>query len=135
MHEGHEVCKKTFCFLYCIGKDRLRAVKENYLANGLATRTHDNKKCLPHNSSSPETINNVVMFLQNQAEENAILLPRRIPSHKCDEVIFLPSSCTKRVSCETRINYEMLHCILQSFQSIWAVYHESCLRSGQYLHR
>ena len=91
MHEGHEVCKKTFCLLYGIGKDRLRAVKENYLGNGLVTRTYGNKKRLPHNASSPETINNVVMFLQNYAEEKAILLPGRIPSHKRDDIKLLPS--------------------------------------------
>ena len=111
MHEGHEVCKKTFCFLYGIGKDRLRAVKENYLGNGLVTRTHGNKKRLPHNASSPDTINNVVMFLQNYAEENAILLPGRIPSHKRDDIKLLPSSRSKRVSCKTRINYKILHCL------------------------
>ena len=111
MHEGHKVCKKTFCFLYSIGKDRLRAVKENYLANGLVTRTHGNKKHLPHNAISPETINNIVMFLQNYAEENAILLPGRIPSHKRDDIKLLPSSCSKRASCKTRINYKMLHCL------------------------
>ena len=102
MHEGHEVCKKTFCFLYGIGKDRLRAVKEHYLANGLETRSHGNKKRLPHNASSPETINNVVTFLQNYAEENAILLPGRIPSHKRDDIKLLPSSRSKRVSCKTK---------------------------------
>ena len=103
MHEGHEVCKKTFCFLYGIGKDRFRAVKEHYLVNGLETRTHGNKKRLPHNASSPETIQNVVTFLQNYAEENAILLPARIPSHKRDDIKLLPSSCSKRVSCKKEI--------------------------------
>ena len=94
--------QKTFCFLYGIGKDWLRAVKEHYLANGLETRTHGNKKRLPHNASSPETINNVVTFLQNYAEENAILLPGRIPSHKRDDIKLLPSSRSKRVSCKTK---------------------------------
>ena len=94
--------QKTSCFLYAIGKDRMRAVKEHYLANGLETRPHGNKKHLPHNASSPETINNVVTFLQNYAEENAILLPGRIPSHKRDNIKLLPSNRSKRVSCKTK---------------------------------
>ena len=102
MHEGHEVCKKTFCFLYGIGKDRLRSVKEHYLANGLETRVHGNTKRLPHNHSSPETINNVVKFLQNYAEENAILLPGRIPGYKRDDIKLLPSSRSKNVSYKTK---------------------------------
>ena len=111
MHEGHEVRKKTFCFLYDIGKDQLRAVKENYLGNGLVTRIHGSKKRLPHIASSPETINNIVMFLQNYAEENATLLPGRIPLHKCEDIKLLPSSRSKRMSCKTRINHKILHCL------------------------
>ena len=102
MHEGHEVCKKTFCFLYGIGKDRLRSVKEHYLANGLETRVHGNTKCLPHNHNSPETISNMVKFLQNYAEENAILLPGRIPGYKRDDIKLLPSSRSKNVSYKTK---------------------------------
>ena len=37
---------------------------------------------------SPETINNVMTFIQNYAEENAILLPDRISSHKWDDKAF-----------------------------------------------
>ena len=102
MHEGHEICKKTFCFLYGIGKDRLRSVKEHYLANGLETRVHGNRKRLPHNSNSPETINNVVKFVQNYAEVNAILLPGRIPGYKRDDIKLLPSSRSKTVSYKTK---------------------------------
>lgn len=98
MHEAHEICKKTFCFLYGIGKDRLQKVKENYLANGLETRLHGNRKRLPHNYASIETINDVVKFVQNYAEENAILLPGRIPNYKRDDIKILPSSRSKAVS-------------------------------------
>lgn len=98
MHEANEVCKKTFCFLYGIGKDRLRLVKEHYLSNGLETRVHGNRKRLPHNYISIEAVNKIVKFLQNYTEENAILLPGRIPGYKRDDIKLLPSSCSKTVS-------------------------------------
>jgi len=104
MHEAHEVCKKTFIFLYGIGKDRLRLVKEHYIANGLETRVHGNRKRMPHNYQSPEAINNVIKFLQNYAEENAILLPGRIPGYKRDDIKLLPSSRSKMVSFKYKVN-------------------------------
>ena len=94
--------QKTFCFLYGIGKDRLRSIKEHYLANGLETRVHGNRKRLSHNSNSPETINNVVKFVQNYTEVNAILLPGRIPGYKRDDIKLLPSSRSKTVSYKTK---------------------------------
>lgn len=103
MHETHEVCKKTFTFLYGIGKDRLRLVKGHYIANGLETRVHGNRKRMPHNYRSPEVINNVVKFLQNYAEENAILLPGRIPGYKRDDMKLLPSSRSKMVSYKIQV--------------------------------
>ena len=104
MHEANEICKKTFVFLYGIGKDRLRSVKEHYLNDGLETRVHGNKKRLPHNYISIEAINNVVRFLQNYAEENAILLPGRIPGYKRDDIKLLPSSCSKAMSYKNKLH-------------------------------
>ena len=97
MHHGHEICKKTFTFLHGIGKDRLRNVRDSYLTNGLETRLHGNTKRLPHNHLAHAVITNVTEFLKNYAEENAILLPGRIPGHKRDDIKLLPSSHSKKV--------------------------------------
>lgn len=97
MHHGHEICKKTFTFLHGIGKDRLRNVKDSYLTNGLETRVHGNTKRLPHNHLTHAVITNVTAFLKNYAEENAILLPGRIPGNKRDDIKLLPSSRSKKV--------------------------------------
>ena len=99
IHHSHEVCKTTFCFLYGVGRKRIMALKESYLANGLETRVHGNRKRLPHNQMTHRAITNVVKFLENYAEENAILLPGRIPSYKRDDIKLLPSSRSKKVSC------------------------------------
>ena len=36
-------------------------------------------------------------FLKSYTEENAILLPGRIPGYKRDDIKLLPSSCSKKV--------------------------------------
>ena len=73
------------------------ALKESYLTNGLETRIHGNKKQLPHNKMTHRAITNVVKFLQNYAEENAILLPGRMPGYRRDDIKLLPSSRSKKV--------------------------------------
>lgn len=75
------------------------ALKDSYLANGLETRVHGNRKRLPHNQMTHRAITNVVKFLENYAEENAILLPGRIPNYKRDDIKLLPSSRSKKVFC------------------------------------
>ena len=89
--------QKTITFLYGIGKDWLRNVRDSYLTNGLETRLHGNTKRLPHNHLAHAVITNVTEFLKNYAEENAILLPGRIPGHKRDDLKLLPSSHSKKV--------------------------------------
>ena len=96
-HHGVDVCKKTFLFLYGIGKDRLQAVKDHYKVEGLQTRQHKNSRRTPHHSMPFAAKRNVLTFLLNYAEENAILLPGRIPAHKRDDIKLLPSSCSKMV--------------------------------------
>ena len=43
---------------------------------------HGNTKRLPHNHLTDAVITNVTKILKNYAEENAILLPGRIPGHR-----------------------------------------------------
>jgi len=95
MHEGNKVCKKTFLFLYGIGKKRLQAVKSHYKTNGLEQREHGNKRNSPHNYSYDQILA-VHKFLINYAEDNAILLPGRVPGHKRDDIKLLPSNCSKK---------------------------------------
>lgn len=69
-------------FLYGIGKKRLQNVKDAYNQNDLQVRLHKSSKCLPHNYLSIDVVFNFKQFLINYAEENAILLPGRVPGHK-----------------------------------------------------
>ncbi len=80
-----------------IGKDKFTAVKQHYLATGLTTRIHGNTKRTPHNTLSFRETKNMVKFLHSYADNNAILLPGRIPGYKRDDLQLLPSSTTKKV--------------------------------------
>ena len=96
-HHGIDVCRKTFLFLYGIGKDRLQAVKDSYKKEGLQVRRHKNTQRSPHHAMPFAAKRNVATFLYNYAEENAILLPGQIPGYKRDDIKLLPSSCSKKV--------------------------------------
>ena len=73
------ICKDMFLHLYGLSYSRSRRLKEHYKQNGLSPRIHRNRKRLPHNTL-PEVVNeDVKNFLTNYVEENAVLLPGRIP--------------------------------------------------------
>ena len=73
-------------------------------------RVHGNSKRLPSSTSSVETVENVVKFIMNIAEEQALILPGRVPGFKRVDVKLLPSVLTKyslwknlrRDMCESR---------------------------------
>ena len=98
MHHGHHLCKTTYNFLHAVGNHRVKAIKQSYLQNGLSVRTHGNTKRLPHTALSYRQIVNLVTFIQNYAEQHAILLPGRIPGFKRDDLKLLPSSDSKKVA-------------------------------------
>jgi len=97
MHRGYHLCRATFTFLYGISKHRLKGIKDSCLKDGLVPRTHGNTKKTPHNALSYDMIINIMKFIQNFAEQNAILLPGRIPTFKRDDIKVLPSSDSKKV--------------------------------------
>ena len=97
MHHGHHLCSTTYNFLHGLGTHRVKHVRKSYLENGLAPRTHGNSNRVPHNALSYTDLCNLVKFIQNYAEQHAILLPGRIPTYKRDDYKLLPSSDSKKV--------------------------------------
>ncbi len=95
-HHGLRVCRKTFLFLHGVGEFRLKAVKASYRTCGLATRRHGLIGRTPANALVLEDVQQVVRFIRQYSESNAILLPGRIPGYKRDDIQILPSSTTKR---------------------------------------
>ncbi|KAL9970472.1 hypothetical protein ACROYT_G022850 [Oculina patagonica] len=79
--------------------------------NGLTLRTHGNKKLLPSSAFSAETVERVVKFFMNVAEDQALLLPGRVPGFKRFDVKLMPSSLTK---CK-----------------LWKMFQDACSAAGQ----
>ena len=67
-----------------------------YLHNGVQERSHGNSGRLPHHGFTIEELQSVVLFIKNYAEENAILLPSRIPGYKRTDLQLLPTNTTKK---------------------------------------
>ena len=86
MHNGYKVCKSTYAFLYGVRtKHRLENIKKHYLEHGM------------DRTLSFVEITSLVKFIENYAEQHAILLPGRIPGYKRDDIKLLPSSTSKKV--------------------------------------
>ena len=73
LQEGRRNESKGQYCLFLIGTKRFKNVKASFVANGLAIREHKNSRRLPHNTLPHECKVHVVKFLQNFAEEHAIL--------------------------------------------------------------
>lgn len=94
-YHGKRICMKTFLFLHCIHNNRFYSLVKHYRKNGFTLRVHGNAKRLPSSACSAETVEGVVKFIKNTAEEQALLLPGRVPGFKRIDVKLLPSNLTK----------------------------------------
>jgi len=78
-----------------IHNNRFYSLVRHYSKNGLTICVHGNAKRLPRSVSSAETLEQVVKFIKNTAEEQALLLPGRVPGLKKIDLKLLPSNLTK----------------------------------------
>ena len=90
------MCKRTFLFLHDIGDFRLKAIRAQYIREGLVPRVHGHTGRVAPNALVLEEVKGILTFVMHYVETNAILLPGRIPGYKRDDIKLLPSSCTKR---------------------------------------
>ena len=97
MHKGYHVCRNTFTFLHGVSKHKVQAIKKHFLDNGIATRKHGNTSNHPKHALTFRMILGILQFIQNYAEQHAILLPGRIPEFKQDNINVSLSSATKKV--------------------------------------
>ena len=82
-------------YLHNISCARLTALVTHYSTKGLTPRTHGNTKQLLHNATSYDTIKEIVRFILNLAEEQALVLPGRVPGYHRSDLQLLPSSASK----------------------------------------
>jgi len=82
--QSKAICKEIFLHFYGISYSRFRRLKEHYELHTISARQHGNTKQLLKNTLLQATIEDVHSFLANYVEENAIVLPGRIPGFKSD---------------------------------------------------
>ena len=126
MHHGHHLSKSTYNFFHGIGNHWVMAVKQNYLQNGLLVCTHGNTRRIPHNALSFQQISNIVTFIQNYAEQHAILLPGCIPA--CNVMIY---SCSHHLTVRRYMackHIDIQHTLLKILflQKVWQIYKNCC---------
>ena len=92
LHHGKPVCSRMFQFLHGIGIKRLKNLTKAVKENGLTPRMHGNTKRKPKHALSYTTTEFVVRFLFNYAEQNALVLPGRVPGYSRTDIQLLPSS-------------------------------------------
>ena len=95
LYQSHAICKEMFLHMYGFSKSRFQKLLEHYQNHGISVRVHGNSKRLPHNTLPQAIAEDVKNFLSNYTEENAVLLPWRIPGFKNVDIVLLSSSETK----------------------------------------
>ena len=86
-----------FLNLFGISKSRLQRLLDHWQNYGMSVRPHGNSKRLPHNTLPQAVSEDVKNFLSNYVDENAVLLPGRIPGYKNDDIKLL-SPCDTKMS-------------------------------------
>ena len=66
-HQGQRICQKTFLFLHTMGYWRFKAIKANYIANGVVARVHGGTGKPKNHSLSLSQIRDIVQFILNYA--------------------------------------------------------------------
>lgn len=129
LYLSRPICKEMFLHLYGISYSRFRRLKEHYEEHGISQRAHGNRKKLPHNTLPQAVAEDVKNFLSNYVEENAILLPGRIPGFKNDDIKLLSSSDTKmsvwrtfKRACEETDKQAVCY---TTFIKLWEQFHPS----------
>ena len=90
------MCDKMFQFLHTIGETWYKNLKKSLLTHRLPTRSHGNLKRSPAHALSLSSTEFVVRFIMNYAQQNALLLPGRVPGYSWTDIKLLPSSVSKR---------------------------------------
>ena len=92
---GKQICRTSFCFLYAVGHTRLENLIKHYKTQGLTSRVQKLSQSRPHNHTSFTVIERIKSFIERFADNHALPLPGRLPSHKDYRVMLLPTDMTK----------------------------------------
>uniref|UniRef100_A0A1X7TIP0 Uncharacterized protein n=1 Tax=Amphimedon queenslandica TaxID=400682 RepID=A0A1X7TIP0_AMPQE len=116
-----KICKKLFLFVYSIRNGTHKNLRRHFLQNGIKPRVHGNTGRIPCHAVSVEGIKDVVAFLENYAEDYAILLPGMIPRVRdYGKAKLLPSSVSQRMVYRQYADAGREHTLCESsFKRIW----------------
>ena len=92
---GRQVCRSTYLFAHGVGIKRYKNLCKHYDNHGFGPRRHGNVGKSSHNAFSISDEQNVISFISNYADYNAMPLPGRMPKMKDYTVMMLPSDVTK----------------------------------------
>ena len=85
LYLNRPICKDMFLNLYGISYSRFRRLKDHYDQHGLSQRVHGNcKRATSQHFAPGRNRGRQKLLLTNYVEENAIVLPGRIPGFKND---------------------------------------------------
>lgn len=93
---GETVCERLFLAANAIKIKRFKRLLKHYKTEGAVPAVHKNYRRTPKKTCSKDTLEKVVLFIRNHAEENALYMPGRLANHKVI-VKLLPSSDTKKL--------------------------------------
>lgn len=125
LHQGLPVCRQVFLFLHNVGPRAFKTIRMSCRHDGIAPRVHGNKRRLPPNALSFEETRGVVAFIQNYAEEHAIMLLGRVPGYRKTDLQLLPCHTTKylvwKVYSSVAAQQSGMRCIAYStFCQLWS---------------
>jgi len=95
MFRGVEVCRTFFSVVFGCGEKRLKNVKKQFLCEGINPKQHGNVHRAASRANFEKRLN-ARNFIQNFAENNALVLPGRLPNYKNPDLKLLPSSMSKK---------------------------------------
>ena len=95
LFRGIRICLEMFVFLHGMSKHRFVNICHHFDAHGLSERVHGNAQKRAHNTSTPDQLENLVTFIDNIAQAHAMPLPGRLPNHRDDRALLLPTDLTK----------------------------------------
>ena len=82
-------------FLHIMSKHRFLNICHHFDEHSLLERVHGNAQKRAHNTCTSEQLDSLINFIDNMAQTHAMPLPGRLPSHRDDCVLLLPTDMTK----------------------------------------
>jgi hypothetical protein len=89
------ICEAMFLFFHTISRSRFLNLCKHFDRFGIVERIHGNTKRLPPNTCTPPQLEELVKFIDNIADTHSMPLPGRLPNHRDQRVLLLPTDMTK----------------------------------------